>query len=238
MPSEAQQLLWLVVLQDVVFALLTVAVFWAGIFVARRLGSRARYSLAALGLVRPKGGLFAGARLGLLVGLGILVMSWAVGALSVLVLESLGYSAKNTAQDALIRGLRGWVGEDPAFAIPAAAFVVVLFVPLVEELVFRGAIFGGLYRLGLLVLRKTSEKGVSPTARWTALVPAALFSSVAFALLHLSPVVFPALLVLAVVLCVLYERSGSLLPTFVAHATFNSFATLLIILSGLGALPY
>jgi uncharacterized protein len=37
-----------------------------------------------------------------------------------------------------------------------------------------------------------------------------------------------------VTLCVLFERTGSLLPTFVAHATFNSFAVSLIILAGLG----
>jgi membrane protease YdiL (CAAX protease family) len=37
-----------------------------------------------------------------------------------------------------------------------------------------------------------------------------------------------------VILCALFERTGSLLPTFVAHATFNSFAVSLIILAGLG----
>ncbi|MDQ4106563.1 MAG: hypothetical protein M3157_05255, partial [Actinomycetota bacterium] len=55
-----------------------------------------------------------------------------------------------------------------------------------------------------------------------------------FALLHLEPVLLPALLLLAVALCALFRWSESLLPSFVAHATFNSFATLLIILSGLG----
>jgi membrane protease YdiL (CAAX protease family) len=37
-----------------------------------------------------------------------------------------------------------------------------------------------------------------------------------------------------VALCTLFARTGSLLPSFVAHATFNSFATSLIILGGLG----
>jgi uncharacterized protein len=63
-----------------------------------------------------------------------------------------------------------------------------------------------------------------------------LVSSVIFALLHLEPVLLPAILILAVILCALFERTGSLLPPFVAHATFNSFAVLLIILSGLDAL--
>jgi membrane protease YdiL (CAAX protease family) len=47
-------------------------------------------------------------------------------------------------------------------------------------------------------------------------------------------VLLPALLILAVILCALFARTGSLLPTFVAHATFNSLAALLIILGGLG----
>ena len=47
-------------------------------------------------------------------------------------------------------------------------------------------------------------------------------------------VILTAILILAIALCVLFQRSGSLLLPFVAHATFNSFATSLIILNGLG----
>jgi hypothetical protein len=46
-----------------------------------------------------------------------------------------------------------------------------------------------------------------------------------------------ALVVLAFALCALFEKTGSLLPPFVAHATFNSFAVTVVILSGLDALP-
>ncbi len=76
---------------------------------------------------------------------------------------------------------------------------------------------------------------MSPSGRLL-FVTSALASSVVFALLHQEPVLMPILLMLAMVLCALFQRTGSLLPSFVAHATFNSFATALIILSGLGVL--
>jgi uncharacterized protein len=57
---------------------------------------------------------------------------------------------------------------------------------------------------------------------------------VLFASLHREPILVPALVILAVLLCALFERTGSLLPSFIAHATFNSLAVLLIILTGLG----
>jgi uncharacterized protein len=43
-------------------------------------------------------------------------------------------------------------------------------------------------------------------------------------------------LILAITLCALFRRTGSLLPSFVAHAAFNSVAAVLIILSGLNVL--
>jgi uncharacterized protein len=112
----------------------------------------------------------------------------------------------------------------------------VIFGPAVEELVFRGAVFNGLYRLsGRLASKRFGEsESTRRTARRAAFALAALASSVVFALLHLEPVLLPALLILAVTLCALFERTGSLLPTFVAHATFNSFAVSLIVLAGLG----
>jgi membrane protease YdiL (CAAX protease family) len=134
-----------------------------------------------------------------------------------------------------MRALVRWVEESPGMAIPAIILVVVIFGPAVEELVFRGAAFNGLYRLANLTSARFGESGVTnKTARRISFALAALVSSIVFALLHLEPVLLPALLILAVVLCALFERTGSLLPTFVAHATFNSFATSLIVLTGLG----
>ena len=233
--DQPQQALLSVILLNLVLICLTLGVFWAGVLLARSFGRKIGYSLAPLGFSRPKGGFLAGVGAGFLTGLGALVISAAVNPLSVLVLERLGYPTESTVQQPFMRSLVGWVQESPGVAIPAIVCVVVIFGPAVEELVFRGAIFNGLYRLGSLVsarLGKNQDPGRN--AKRISLVLSALVSSTVFALLHLEPVLLPALLILGVFLCALFARTASLLPSFVAHATFNSLAVLLIILGGLG----
>jgi uncharacterized protein len=233
--NDPQQALLLILLQYLELAGLTIGVFFAGVFVARSLGSQVDYSLLPLGFSRPRGGVFAGVGLGVSVGLGAVVVGAVVNVLTTLVFERLGYSTERMVQGPFIRMLADWVRESPGVAIPAIFLVVALLGPAVEELLWRGAIFNGLYRLGRLLLRRLG--GVKESAGAVgkvSFVLAALASSAAFALLHLEPVLLPALLLLAVALCALFERTGSLLPPFVAHATFNSFTVLLIVLSGLG----
>lgn len=240
MLDDPANVLLVTVLQDVVLILLTVGVFWAGVSVARRFfGRPAGYSLAPLGFSKPKSGYSAGVGLGLVAGFAALIASLMIAPLSIYVLEALGYSAERTVQGPFMEGLSGWIGADPWTAIPAIVAVVVFFGPAVEELVFRGAIFGGLYRLGLFSARKLGGKngGHKRAGENVSLALAALFSSVLFSLVHLEPVALPVLFVLAVGLCALYRRTGSLLPCLVAHATFNSFAVLAIVLNGLGVLP-
>ena len=223
MTSDPQQALLSVVALNVALVFLTIGAFWAGVFVVRSLGWKVGYSLSSLGIRRPKGGLLGGASVGALVGVGALVVSMPVNLASASLLDRLGYPTERAIQGPFMQGLARWVEESPGIAVPAIILVVVIFGPAVEELVFRGAIFNGLYRLtGLVSTRRTS------------FVLAALVSSAVFALLHLEPVLLPALLILAVTLCALFARTSSLLPTFVAHATFNSFAVTLIILVGLG----
>ncbi len=238
MPSDPAQILYLVLLQDSLILGLTIFFFWAGVFGARRLGRPASYGLGALGFARPKAGYFAGAGLGLVVGFGALIVSFLVVPLSTYVVEQLGYSADLTVQEPLIQGIQEWVGEDPGTAIPATILVVVLFAPAVEEIIFRGALFGGLYKLSAFLFgrRRKHGKSVDKVGEPVSFVLAALVSSTAFALLHLEPVLLPMLFVLGIVLCVIYRRTGSLLSSFAAHATFNSFAVLIMILSGLGVL--
>ena len=240
MPSDAARTLYEVLVVDSIFLGLTVLLFWAGVFVARRLGRGASYGLGALGLARPRGGYFMGVALGLAVGVGALIGSLFITPLSMYVLERLGYSTESNVQQELLRNVQEWVAESPGTAIPAAVFVIVVFAPAVEEIIFRGALFGGLYKLGtFLSERLTGGKnaGGKGGGRILAFAVAALLSSTFFALLHLEPVALPAILVLAVALCALYWRTGSLVSTFVAHATFNSFAVLVIVLMGSGALP-
>jgi membrane protease YdiL (CAAX protease family) len=228
--NDPQQALLSVVLLNIALVGLTVGMFWGGVFVARSFGLTPGYSLIPLGFSRPRGGLLVGTGVGVLTGLGALLISLSVNPASAFVLDRLGYSTESTVQGPFMRALEGWVRESPGAAIPAIVLVVVIFGPAVEELVFRGAIFNGLYRL------TRASKSPGATAKRVSFALSALASSALFALLHLEPVLLPALLILAVILCALFERTGSLLPPFVAHATFNSFAVLLIILSGLDVL--
>jgi uncharacterized protein len=236
MPDPQGTLLSVVVL-DAAVAGIVVGVFWLAVSLLRRLGRKVGYSLAPLGFSRPRGGYLAGIGVGVAVGVGAVVLSMIVTPISVLVLERLGYSTESTIQQPFMEGLVGWVRESPGVAIPAIILVVVLFGPAVEELVFRGVVFNGLYRLGALVY--TRSVGVQHSRRppgMAIFVSSALASSILFALLHLEPVLIPVLLILAITLCALFQRTGSLLPSFVAHATFNSVAAVWIILSGLNVL--
>lgn len=210
--------------------------FWAGLFVARQFGYRG-HGLGALGLARPKPGYFAAVSLGISVGIGALIFSFLMLPLSTYLVEWFGYSSERSVQEPLMQDLGDWIGENPGVAIPATVFVVVLFAPAVEEVVFRGAIFGGSRKLVALLFARLRRSGKGKAGETAAFVLAALASSAGFALLHLEPALLPTLLVLAVALCALYRWTGSLLASYLAHATFNSFATLLIVLSGLGVLP-
>ena len=232
--NSSQQALLSVVTLDLILAGIVVGIFWMGVFVARILGRKGRFSLAPLGFALPKNGTLKGILFGLSVGLGAVFVGAVLNAVSTVVFETLGYSTNSTVQQPFMESLKGWVQDNPTFAIPAIVFVVVIFGPFVEELVFRGAIFNGLYRLTRLLPASLGGKEVTRSADLISFAIAALVSSAFFALLHLEPVLLPALLTLAIALCALFRWSGSLLPSFVAHATFNSFATLLIILSGLG----
>lgn len=217
----------------VAFAAFALVAYWAGVAVARGLGRKAGFSLAPLGFSRPRGGLLAGLGLGFVVGAAAIFVGMLVNLATVSVFGRLGLPTESTVQAPYMQGLSEWVRESPGVAIPAIVFVVVIFGPAFEEFIFRGVVFNVMYRLGNLA---SANLGGDPggAARKTSFVLAALVSSALFALLHLEPVLLPALLLVAVALCALFARTGSLLPPFVAHATFNSFAVTFVILSGLG----
>ncbi len=232
--SDQLQALLNIVVMNLVLILATFTVFWVGVIVARVLGKFVSFSLSPLGFTRPRRGVLVGLGAGVGVGVAAVFLGGIVNLLTTVVFESLGYSTESRVQQEFMRSLTGWIGDQPGLAIPAVIAVVVLFGPFAEELIFRGAIFNGMYRLGLFTSNRIGGKQRSRIADVGSFALAALVSSAFFAALHLEPVLLPSLLILAVALCWLFRWSGSLLPPFVAHATFNSFATLLIILSGLG----
>ncbi|HJQ29131.1 MAG TPA: CPBP family intramembrane glutamic endopeptidase [Rubrobacter sp.] len=235
--GDPQSMLLSVVLLDTAVAGFVIGGFWIAISLMRGFGRKIGFSLAPLGFSKPRGGVRAGIGVGMVVGAGVVLLSMVVNPISVLVLERLGYSTESTIQQPFMEGLVGWVRESPGVAVPAILLVVVIFGPAVEELIFRGVVFNGLYRLGALISTRSIRKESSGTRSGKALFAfSALASSLLFALLHLEPVLLPVLLILSVALCALFQRTGSLLSSFVAHATFNSFATSLIILNGLNVL--
>ncbi len=87
----------------------------------------------------------------------------------------------------------------------------VIVAPLVEEVVFRGFIYGVLKRY---------------TDTWFA----AVCSASLFAVVHMHVGFFVPLFVLALGLCAAYERSGCLLVPMWMHAFFNGTSTALLLL--------
>jgi len=77
--------------------------------------------------------------------------------------------------------------------------------PVVEELFFRGFVFGGLRQ----------QYG------WQR---AALISSALFALLHLTPTAIIPIFILGYIFAFLYHRSGSIWPAILMHVLTNSLA--------------
>lgn len=97
--------------------------------------------------------------------------------------------------------------RDSVGALIASMLLVCAVAPLAEELFFRGFVFGALRRRGLPL--------------------AAGVSGVLFGLAHVasSPIGFIVpLAVLGVLLCLVYERTGSLYPPIALHCVNNSIA--------------
>lgn len=140
--------------------------------------------------------------IGIAIALGVAV--WLVS--RVLIIVYIGLTGDQTDPQAALTQFSGGL---------SAVLVVVLgglVVPLGEELLFRGIGYGSLRRYGVVL--------------------ATIVSSLLFALAHGLNVVFLAVLVLAVLNAVLYERTRSVWPCFATHATFNlcSFGVLLAVL--------
>ena len=85
--------------------------------------------------------------------------------------------------------------------------------PVAEEIFFRGYLYTGM------------------RARW-GVGWALAVSSLIFALIHLTPGVLPPLFIMGLLLAYLYERSDSLWPSILLHATINSIAFIGMYISG------
>ena len=94
------------------------------------------------------------------------------------------------------------LGHHLGFAAAAIACGVVLLAPMAEEALFRGILFGSL------------------SQRWRYL-PSTAVSAAIFGLAHLNLSLLLPLAVAGVVFNALYRRTGSLIPSTMAHATLN-----------------
>jgi membrane protease YdiL (CAAX protease family) len=85
------------------------------------------------------------------------------------------------------------------------ALIAVVAAPLTEELIFRGCLYG--------ILRQSAGR-----------IVAIIISSLIFALIHGHLPSLAGLVVLAVGLCLLYEKTGSLWAPVLLHASFNALS--------------
>ena len=92
------------------------------------------------------------------------------------------------------------------------AVVAILIAPIFEELVFRGILYPTLKRYGSMRL-----------GLWG--------SSIFFGMIHMSATAFVPLTLLAVVMCLLYETTGTIVAPIVTHAFFNAANYTYLILS-------
>lgn len=100
-------------------------------------------------------------------------------------------------------------GQGPG-AVVAMVLLWAVAAPLVEELLFRGLLQGGL-------------------ARWVPAPAALIITAAVFALVHFQPVQFPGLFLAGLLFGALAWHTGRLGPAIVAHAAFN--ATTVVILA-------
>ena len=98
--------------------------------------------------------------------------------------------------------------KDSDVALAFGALLVCVVAPVVEELFFRGFFYGAL-------------------RNWKGTLPAAILTGLVFGAIHFGSADAEALVPLAFfgfVLCLLYERTGSLYPCIALHAINNSIA--------------
>jgi membrane protease YdiL (CAAX protease family) len=147
----------------------------------------------------------------------------ALSVLGVLVGVALHYPAESV--DVLVQRVLPIPAEELAAraallrpATPGGLVVVVVVVacvaPLVEEMFFRGALYGGLRRSN-------------------ALLGTCVVSAACFVVGHLDYRTWPALSVVAVAMTYLRAVSGSLFPSLATHVTFNAVSVLSIAVGGI-----
>lgn len=150
---------------------------------------------------------------GLAGGLACYVLATPVGALTERLFGKFGSAAGEAAADSTA----------PRWVLVLYAVFVAVGAPLIEELAFRGLVFGA-------AAKQASARGWSLRA---ILVWGGTWSTVLFAGIHLEPVRIPVLLVIGAVLSFLRARTGRVGAGVIAHAINNLPGALGIALLGM-----
>jgi len=146
---------------------------------------------------------------GVIGALIFLPIGWGLQQASALVMTHLPHLGLEPKEQLPVHALRVSMSWGARLALGAAA---VLLAPVAEEMMFRGILY--------TVIK---EAGYPRLALWA--------TSLLFASVHLNLATFVPLLVLALLLTALYERTNNLLAPVIAHLLFNAlnFATLLLL---------
>lgn len=156
-----------------------------------------------LGLLPDRRSIIAGAAGSLL----IIPLVLAVSALTVLVIQWVGGRPPDPIAHDTLRYIAQGPRGDTAHWWWLAAIVLVLGIPAVEELIYRGLVQSAI-RMG-------------SGSNWLAIMATSALFAVAHARI-VTPEALPTLLVLSVGLGILYERSGHLAAPILVHAAFNA----------------
>lgn len=143
------------------------------------------------------GAWFNAIKLGVLAIGVFLPLGWGLQFISIQAMKAGGFEP---AEQLALLALRN---SGSAGQLIAMGLVTILLAPVAEEILFRGVLY--------------------PAARQYGFPRAALWgSSLLFATIHFNVAAFGSLLLLALLLVWLYERTGNLLAPIAAHVTFNA----------------
>lgn len=133
--------------------------------------------------------------------------------LTILITKFLPESVRSVFEESqiLVNALQA---DDNVFVAAACVPAIAIFTPILEELIFRA----GLYRF---------FKSRMPS------VPAAILSSVIFAILHDAPASYLPLTLLGCVLCFAYEKTGRIAAPILVHALFNANTLFCLLLASI-----
>jgi len=147
-------------------------------------------------------------RLALLVFILVLPAVWLLQAASIFTLTRLGHPPDDQAAVRLFESVQSWW-----MRAYLAGFAVVL-APVAEEFIFRGLLYPFIKQLGW------------PQLAWFGV-------STLFALIHFDVATFLPLLLLAMTLTWLYEKTDNLLAPITVHALFNATNLVMLVVKHL-----